>query len=133
MENFINDLPYFLFFVFLGISVNFLYTARHQRITRGRIAREFLGGIWISLIMYGVLDEFFNLTTFFVYVICSVAGFGNSRIIDSLQKDFFEFLVLQLKEIIKGFVSRIKSKSHVEENYHTPKFPEDKEFDKHHK
>lgn len=112
LGEYITDLPYFLFFVVLGITVNFLYTAREVKLTRGRIAREFLGGIWISLIIFGVLEEFFSLSKMFIFIISSVAGFGNSRLIDFLQKDFFEFLILQGKEAVKNIVGRMKKKSH---------------------
>ena len=108
MEHYINDLPYFLFFVFLGITANFLYTYRERKLTRGRIAREFIGGIWISLVVFGVLDEFFNLSKIFLYVACSIAGFGNSRIIDFLKKDFFEFLIVQGKEAVESLVDRLR-------------------------
>lgn len=110
MEHYIADLPYFLFFVFLGITANFLYTYRENKLTRGRIAREFIGGIWISLVVFGVLDEFFNLSKIFLYVACSLAGFGNSRIIDFIQKDLFEFLILQGKELVESIVDRFKKK-----------------------
>lgn len=122
MEKYLTDLPYFLFFVVLGIVVNFLYAARREELTRGRLAREFLGGIWISLIIFATLDEFFNLSKLFIYVICSLAGFGNSRFLDFLQKDFFEFIILQAKEAVKNVVGRLK-KNNGEDNYHSPRFP----------
>jgi len=121
MEQYLTDLPYFLFFVVLGIIVNFLYKARNEKITKGRIAREFLGGIWISLIVFGVLSEFFNLSKFFLYIISSLAGFGNSRLLDFLQKDFFEFLILQGKQATKNLVGRLK-KSEDENNYYPRRF-----------
>ena len=121
MEQYLTDLPYFLFFVVLGIIVNFLYKARNEKITKGRIAREFLGGIWISLIVFGVLSEFFNLSKFFLYIISSLAGFGNSRLLDFLQKDFFEFLILQGKQATKNLVSRLK-KSEDEDRYYPRRF-----------
>jgi F0F1-type ATP synthase assembly protein I len=121
MEKYLADLPYFLFFVVLGIIVNFLYTARSQEITRGRLAREFIGGIWISLIIFAVLEEFFSLSKLFIYVICSLAGFGNSRFLDFLQKDFFEFIILQGKTAVKNIVGRLK-KNNNEDIYNSPKF-----------
>jgi len=122
MKNYLTDLPYFLFFVVLGITVNFLLRARNEKLTKGRVAREFIGGIWISLIVFGVLDEFFNLSKFFLYIISSLAGFGNSRLLDFLQKDFFEFLILQGKQATKNLVGRLKT-SKDEDNYYPPKFP----------
>lgn len=122
MEHYLYDLPYFLFFVVLGIVVNFLYTARSEKLTRGRLAREFIGGIWISLIIFGVLDEFFNLSRFFLYIICSLAGFGNSRLLDFLQKDFFEFAIGQGQEAVKNLVGRLK-KSDEDERYYPRRPP----------
>lgn len=124
MEKYLYDLPYFLFFVILGIVVNFLYLPlKNQPITRGRLAREFLGGIWVSLIIFAVLDEFFNLSRLFVYIICSVAGFGNSRLLDFLQKDFFEFVILQSQEAVKNLVGRLKHKDRDEEDYYPTRYP----------
>jgi len=121
MEKYLTDLPYFLFFVVLGITVNFLLRARNEKLTKGRVAREFIGGIWISLIVFGILDEFFNLSKFFLYIISSLAGFGNSRLLDFLQKDFFEFLILQGKQATKNLVSRLK-KSEDEDRYYPRRF-----------
>ena len=134
MKSYLQDLPYFLFFVVLGIVVNFLYTAKSEKLSRGRLAREFIGGIWISLIVFGVLDEFFNLSKMFLYVICSLAGFGNSRLLDFLQKDFFEFAILQGQEAVKNLVGRLKKSNNDEYPRRPPRFPpygmdEDNEMD----
>ena len=123
MEKYLTDLPYFLFFVVLGITVNFLLRARNEKLTKGRVAREFIGGIWISLIVFGVLDEFFNLSKFFLYIISSLAGFGNSRLLDFLQKDFFEFLILQGKQATKNLVGRLKSNKNEGHDYYSPPSP----------
>lgn len=122
MEQYLNDLPYFLFFVVLGIVVNFLYAARNVKLTRGRLAREFIGGIWISIIVFAVLDEFFDLTRLFLFIICSLAGFGNSRLLDFLQKDFFEFIILQGQEAVKNLVGRLK-KGDDDERYYPRRPP----------
>ena len=121
MEKYLTDLPYFLFFVVLGITVNFLLRARNEKLTKGRVAREFIGGIWISLIVFGILDEFFNLSKFFLYIISSLAGFGNSRLLDFLQKDFFEFLILQGKQATKNLVGRLKTNKD-EDKYYPHRF-----------
>lgn len=124
MEKYLTDLPYFLFFVVLGIVVNFLYTARKEQLTRGRVAREIVGGIWISLIVFAVLDEFFQLSRLFLFIICSLAGFGNSRLLDFLQKDFFEFIILQGQEAVKNLVGRLKKADRDEyEDYGYPPRP----------
>ena len=123
MENYLYDLPYFLFFVVLGITVNFLLRARNEKLTKGRVAREFIGGIWISLIVFGILDEFFNLSRLFIYIICSLAGFGNSRLLDFLQKDFFEFLIIQAKEATKNLVGRLKKSENEGHDYYSPPSP----------
>lgn len=123
MVEYLTDLPYFLFFVVLGILVNFLYVTRTEKIDRIRIFREFVGGLWISLIVFGVIDEFFNLSRLFIYIICSLAGFGNSRILDFLQKDFFEFAIGQGQQAIKNLVGRLKSSKEDEDNYHYPRYP----------
>lgn len=123
MEKYLYDLPYFLFFVVLGIIVNFLYTARREKITRGRLAREFIGGIWISIIVFGVLDEFFHLSRLFLFIICSLAGFGNSRLLDFLQKDFFEFAIGQGQEAVKNLVGRLKKGDNEEDRYYPRRPP----------
>ena len=123
MENYLYDLPYFLFFVVLGIVVNFLNASRDQELTKKRLAREFVGGIWISLIIFAILDEFFNLSRLFIYIICSLAGFGNSRLLDFLQKDFFEFLILQGKEATKNLVGRLKRSKNEGHDYYSPPSP----------
>lgn len=123
MEKYLIDLPYFLFFVVLGIVVNFLYTTETSGLTKGRVAREVIGGIWISIIIFAVLDEFFQLSRLFVYIICSLAGFGNSRLLDFLQKDFFEFILLQGQQAVKNLVGRLKRGRNDEEDYGYPRRP----------
>ena len=123
MEKYLIDLPYFLFFVVLGIVVNFLYATRNQQLTKGRVAREIIGGIWISLIVFAVLDEFFQLSRLFLFIICSLAGFGNSRLLDFLQKDFFEFIILQGQQATKNLVGRLKKSDRDGEDYGYPRRP----------
>lgn len=108
MIEYISQIPYFLFFVLLGVIVNYLYFIKKEELTTKRVAREFLGAIWVSLLVFSVFDQYFNVKLLFVYMICSLTGFLNSMLITFLKKDLFEFLVEQGKQAVKNAVSNIK-------------------------
>lgn len=108
MIEYIVQIPYFLFFVLLGVVVNYLYFIGKEELTTKRVAREFLGAIWVSLIVFSVFDQYFNVKILFVYMICSVTGFLNSVLITFLKKDLFEFLAEQGKQAVKNLVSNLK-------------------------
>lgn len=116
MIEYISQIPYFLFFVLLGVVVNYLYFIKKEELTTKRVAREFLGAIWVSLIVFSVFDQYFNVKILFIYMICSLTGFLNSMLITFLKKDLFEFLVEQGKQAVKNAVSNIK-KNKYEDNY----------------
>lgn len=108
MEKYIEHLPYFLVFVFLGIGVNFMFSTPNESITKKRLLREVFGAIWVSIIMFAIIEEFFMIGALFTYAICSIAGFANSKIIEFLKEDLWVFLIKEFKKVVTRFFDRFK-------------------------
>lgn len=108
MREYIYNVPWFIFFVLLGVVVNYLFFKEKKGLTTILVAREFVGAIWASIIIFAVFDQFFDFKILFVYAICSLTGFLNSMLINFLKKDLFEFLVMQGKQAVKNLVENLK-------------------------
>jgi len=87
--------------IFFGISVNILVFTSDTKLTKKRFAKELFGAIWIAIIGYFVIKEFFHFSDIFVCCLCSLLSFLNSQIINFLGKDL-------LVALFKGILNKIK-------------------------
>ena len=109
LSEYIGYIPYFLAFVSLGVMVNLLFFPNDDTSTK-RIAREILGAFWVSLIVFAIIDQWFDLNLLITLAFCSLGGFFNSRIITFLKKDLLEFVLVKLKELVGKFFEWVGSK-----------------------
>jgi len=108
LEEYIAYIPYFLGFVLFGIVTNYIFKSSSYKITTKMVAREIIGAIWVSFLVFAIFDQFFNLNILFVFALCSIAGFFNSRLVNFINKDLFELLVVESKKAVQNLVKNLR-------------------------
>lgn len=98
MKQYTEHIPFFFIMVSLGIILNLLL--KKEKLTFRRVLEEFLGSVWISIIVAGCLDYYTDMSYFVISGLSSFAGFLHSKLIDYIGNDLLVATVKSLKSAI---------------------------------
>ncbi len=108
MEQYVHNLPFFIFAASIGILGNFLFITKEGKFTKLRIFREVFGGLWISTVVIILLDQLTTLNDPVLFAITSLIAFVNSRIISIIERDLMEAIARGIGRGVKNLADWLR-------------------------